>query len=429
MNLFINNILWINPEDQESGKQLSFRIQNGCISQFGNDIQAYENEEFIDGTGYCCSPGWIDLICRNGAPGRPQNESMETLAEASAAGGFTKIMLQPDTRPVIDTIESVAYFKNYNSINGVKFLVSGAATLKLEGTKMAEMLRMNKEGASSFSMVQSIADSGFFGRLLQYIQHSEKVLIDQPSDCFLSKNGQIHEGIVSDRRGLTGIPDEAELLVVERDITMLRYAGGKLHLSCLSVSDSLSKIAEAKKAGLEISCSIAANQLAFNHEALDQFNTVHKVWPPYRTEENRQLLVSALQSGIIDAVVSNHTPWHFDFKDIEFGNAEFGISSLETTFCNLVQFGKITDPGLIVQLLYTGPSNILGRETEKLRLGMAADFTLFSTQGNTDFQKDNWQSKSKNNPFIGHKLAGRILGIVTEKGFSGYLDRISKNEI
>ena len=427
MNIFINNILWINPLDSESGKQLSFRITNGLLSEFGKGLQATENEEFIDGTGYCCSPGWIDLICRNGAPGRQQNESMETLAKASAAGGFTKLMLQPDTRPVIDTIESVSYFKNLQTVNGIRFLVSAAATLQLEGKKMAEILRLNNEGADSFSLVQSLNDAGFFGRLLAYIQHSDKVLIDQPSDYSLSRNGQAHEGVVSDRRGLVGVPDVAELIVIERDISMLRYEGGKLHLSCLSVSDSVQKVEAARKSGLQITCSIAANQLAFNHEALDQFDTLHKVWPPYRTEENRQLLISDLQSGKIDAVVSNHTPWHYDFKDIEFGNAEFGISSLETTFCNLVHFGKICDALQIVQLLYAGPSKILGKEIAQLRIGMDADFTMFSTEGNTDFQIDTWKSKSKNNPFIGQKLDGRILGIITQKGFSGNENRMSKN--
>jgi dihydroorotase len=231
------------------------------------------------------------LICRNGAPGRPQNESLDSLANASAAGGFTKIMLQPDTKPIIDTIESVSFFKNFGTINGVNFLVSAAATQNLEGNKMAEILRLNKQGADSFSLVQSLTDSGFFGRLLQYIQHSEKVLIDQPSDYFLSKNGQINEGLVSDRRGLPGVPEEAELIVVDRNIQMLKYAGGKLHLSCLSTSESIEKIDEAKNSGLTISCSIAANHLAFNDEELDQFDKLHKVWPPYRTEENRNKIM------------------------------------------------------------------------------------------------------------------------------------------
>jgi dihydroorotase len=427
MNLFINNILWINPGDPESGKNTSIRIKDCLVSEFGEDIKPKEEEQIIDGSGYCCSPGWIDLICRNGAPGRPQNESLDSLANASAAGGFTKIMLQPDTKPIIDTIESVSFFKNFGTINGVNFLVSAAATQNLEGNKMAEILRLNKQGADSFSLVQSLTDSGFFGRLLQYIQHSEKVLIDQPSDYFLSKNGQINEGLVSDRRGLPGVPEEAELIVVDRNIKMLKYAGGKLHLSCLSTSESIEKIDEAKNSGLTISCSIAANQLAFNDEELDQFDTLHKVWPPYRTEENRNKIIKALQEGKIDAVVSNHSPWHYDFKDIEFENAEFGISSLETTFCSLVHFGEITDPAAIVQLLYSGPSKILDRKIEMLKPGTKADFTLFSVEGISSFEKNTWQSKSKNSPFLGKNLKGRILGIITENGFFGNGHAGSKN--
>jgi len=417
MKLFINNILWINPGDNETGNRLSFRITNGILVGFGSDLIPDPSELFVDGSGYFCSPGWIDLVCKSGAPGNPQNESMESLAKAAAAGGFTKIMLQPDTKPILQTIESVAYFKNYKSINGIELLVSAAATKDLGGQKMSEMLRLAKQGADSFSTVKTISNAGFFGRILQYLQHCGKVLFDQPSEDSLSRNAQMHEGEVSERRGLSGAPIEAELLVTDRDITLLKYAGGKLHLACLSSSEAVEKVSEAQKNGLSISCSIAANQLAFTHENLDQFDTVHKVWPPYRTEENRLELVKCLQEGKIDAVVSNHTPLHYDFKDIEFENASFGISALETTFSALVHFGKLKDPEAIVKLLYTNPAQIIDKSKVDLKSGMVADFTIFSLGVISTFLKDNWQSKSSNNPFLGEELRGSVIGVVTGLGY------------
>jgi len=418
MKLFIKNILWINPGDSEHNNTLSFRIGDGILLEFGPHIIENQAEEVIDGNGYCCSPGWIDLICRAGAPGNPQNESIETLANAAAAGGFTKIMLQPDTRPIIQSIESVSYYKNLKPKNGIEFLVSAASTQNLEGKKMAEMLRLSKAGASSFSLTQSMADSGFFGRILQYLQHCGKVLIDQPSDQFLAKGGQINEGNVSERRGLAGIPIEAEEIIVDRDISILKYVGGKLHLSCLSSAQSVLKTALAKSEGHSVSSSISANQLAFTDENLDQFDTVHKVLPPYRSEEKRQELIKVLKDGKVDAVTSNHTPLHYDFKDIEFENADFGISALETTFSALVHYGEISNPEAIVNLLHIGPSKIIGLEREELKKGIKTSFTLFSTRKTTKFETQNWQSKSKNNPFIGTELSGLVLGIVTEYGFA-----------
>ena len=417
MSFLIENVLWINPGDEYSSKKLSLRLQNGVLIEFGAGLEPFENEERVNGEGFSLSPGWIDLVARNGAPANPHNESMDSLFQAAASGGFTKIMIQPDTVPAIQTIESVSYFKNHISKNGVEILVSASSTVDNEGKKMAEMLRLSKVGADSFSMVHSIHDSGFFGRLLKYLQHCGKVLLDQPSEPSLSAGKQMNEGIVGGRRGLAGNPAEAEWLIVDRDITMLKYAGGKLHLSCLSTPEAVEKVWEAKSSGLDISCSLAANQLAFNEEALDQFDTNHKVWPPYRDEEKRKGLIRVLQEGKVDAIVSNHSPWHYDFKDVEFENAEFGISSLETSFSSLVHFGGLKDEEKITALLFTRPNQILNREKVALQKGMKADFTLFSTQSETKFEIQNWQSKSKNSPFIGETLSGVVAGVFTQKGF------------
>ncbi|NBU36524.1 MAG: hypothetical protein EBS35_08120, partial [Bacteroidetes bacterium] len=156
MSFLIENVLWINPGDEYSSKKLSLRLQNGVLIEFGAGLEPFENEERVNGEGFSLSPGWIDLVARNGAPANPHNESMDSLFQAAASGGFTKIMIQPDTVPAIQTIESVSYFKNYISKNGVEILVSASSTVDNEGKKMAEMLRLSKEGADSFSMVHSI---------------------------------------------------------------------------------------------------------------------------------------------------------------------------------------------------------------------------------------------------------------------------------
>lgn len=417
MKLLIHNILWVNPEDPLTENLLSIRIENGAVSEFGPGLLPGSEEEVVDGEGWSCSPGWVDLKVTLGEPGKPQNEGLESLCLAAAAGGFTEILVQPDTKLIIQSRESVHFFKSYTPENGVKFWVAAAATLDLKGEKMAEVLTLNHYGADAFASVYPIANAGFFSRLLQYLTHSDKVLIHNPVDETLYSNGQMHDGEVSDRRGLSGIPSVAEELMVRRDLAIQEFSEGKLHLSSISSKGSVEIIAEAKARGHVISCDVAAHQLAFTHEELDQFDTLYKVFPPYRLETDRQALIKGLHEGTIDAVVSDHRPWHYDFKDIEFESAEFGISSLETTFSTLCTFGEGLSQSQIVQLLSINPRKILGKDLPVLQVGMPARFTVFNIEKDWKVDRSNWQSKSANNPFIGKEMKGMVLGVVTDKGF------------
>lgn len=417
MNLLIQKVIWVNPEDPSTGKQVSIRIKNGVVTEFGPDLSPENGEQIIEGKGQFCSPGWVDLKVTLGEPGKPQNEGLESLTRAAAAGGFTEILVQPDTNLIIQSREAVHYYKSYAPENGVKFWVAAAATLDLKGEKMAEVLTLDFHGADAFATVNPVANAGFFTRLLQYLTHCDKVLIHNPVDETLSSHGQIHHGLVSDSRGLSGIPSVSEEIMVQRDLALQKFSEGKLHLSSLSSEGSMEIMADAKKRGTPVTCDVAAHQLAFTHEELDQFDTVHKVLPPYRLETDRQALVKALHAGTIDAVVSDHRPWHYDFKDIEFESAEFGISSLETTFATLCTFGEGLSAEQLVRLLSTNPRKILGKDVPVLQPGLPARFTLFNPQLNWTVERTNWQSKSANNPFIGKEMTGLVIGVVTDKGF------------
>ena len=417
MNLLIHNVLWVNPGDPLSETLLSIRIKDGLVVEFGPNLKPEKTEAELQADGQYCSPGWVDLKVNLGEPARPQNEGLETLSRAAAAGGFTEILVQPNVNPVIQTRESVLFYKNYAPENGIKFWVAAAASLDLKGQKMAEVLTLEKYGADAFASVHPIKNAGFLSQLLIYLSQSGKVLIHNPVDESFAPGGQMHDGEISDRRGLTGIPSVSEEIMVERDMALQHFSKAKLHLSSLSSKGSVDSVARAKADGKGISCDLAAHQIAFTHEALDQFDTVHKVLPPYRLEEDRKALIGALHNGTIDAVVSDHRPWHYDFKDVEFGNAEFGISALETTFSALCTFGEGLSAIQLVRLLSTNPRRILGKPIPVLSQGMAARFTLFDPTATWNVEPKNWQSKSTNNPFIGLEMKGLVFGVVTEKGF------------
>jgi dihydroorotase len=281
---------------------------------------------------------------------------------------------------------------------------------------MAEILTLAEAGAASFSSVFPITNARFMTNLLLYMQHAEAVLIHSSWDPVLA-TGQVHEGFVSHNRGLEGIPSLAEEIMVERDISILHYTGGKLHIPCISAAGSVTKLVEGKKQLPGLSFSVAAHQLLFTDDELDSFQTVHKVFPPYRLETDRQALIEAVKSGDVDAIVSDHTPLHSDFKVIEFGNASFGISSLETTYSALMTAIPDLSPENQVNLLANGPRKILGLETMRLEPGALADITIFSPDKEWIPGQESWQSRSHNSPFFGSSLKGVVKGVITSTGY------------
>jgi len=416
MKLLIQNCTWIHPGEPYSGETISIRIRDGKISEIGQQLKTTHDEELIDASGHFASPGWIDLKCGKGSPTQPQNETATSLSVAAAAGGFTSVQISPEQKTIIQSVESVSYFRNYANENGVRFIVSAAATQNLQGCKMAEILTLAEAGASSFSSAFPITNARFMTNLLLYMQHADTVLFHSSWDPMLA-TGQIHEGNVAHNRGLEGIPSLAEEIMVERDISILHYTQGKLHIPCVSAAGSVQKLVQGKKQLPGLSFSVAAHQLLFTDNELDSFETVHKVFPPYRLETDRLALIEAVKSGEVDAIVSDHTPLHSDFKVIEFGNASFGISSLETTYSALMMAIPDLSVETQVNLLVNGPHNVLGIAPYKLQEGVQADFTIFSPQKVWTPNENNWQSRSRNSPFFGRPLNGAVIGVITSTGY------------
>lgn len=417
MKLLLTDIQWIHPDDPENRRVNSIRLESGYIVEWGNNLSLLEGETLISGKGACCGPGWCDVKVKAGAPGRPQNESIQTLAKAAAAGGFTSVLISPDTLPIIQTIESVHFFNSIQNDNGVQMLVSAAGSMQLEGKKMTEMLRLSDGGAKAFSFIHPVQDAGFLSQVLLYNQHTSNPLIINPYDYYLTRGGQINEGEVSDRRGLAGIPGVAEEVAIIRDLALVGYTGGKVHFSSVSLADSAKKVKERQKKGFLVTCDVAAHSLAFSDEALDDFDTNFKVFPPLRNETERLALIEAVRNGEIDMVVSDHSPWHYDFKDCEFDLAEFGMSSIETAYSCLQTHVAGLSEERIIELLSLNPRKLLHLPDQRLQLGAPADFTLFHPEKKWTLKQSDWQSRSVNTPFFGFEFTGQVAGIVTRAGF------------
>ncbi len=417
MPLFLEDVTWLSPGSPLDGKRLSLRMEDNRVTACGNDLRPASGDMVMPASGTFLSPGWVDTLARTGEPGNPENESLDTFFRAAAAGGFTQVQILPDTRNPIQSVEAVSYYRQLSHLTGVTLQVSAAATADLGGKKMTEALRLGAAGARSFSSVNPIADTGFFTRLLQYMTHSGLPLFHFSWDPTLSSGGQIHEGQVSDRTGLAGIPGLAEEVMVNRDLSVCRYTGGRLHLPLLSGRLAVEAVARARAEELPLSAGVASHQLLFTHEATAGYDTVHKVMPPYRTEDDREALRNGIREGVIGVVSSCHTPLHSDYKEGEFDLASFGISNLETCYSALATAMPDLSPGRHAELLSMGPRRLLGLNIPTPEPGQVCEFTWFDPSRCWIPSAASWQSRSRNNPFFGTNLRGAVLGIFTKTGF------------
>lgn len=416
MALF-KNCNWA-PDPSGKADIFDLRIENGVITEKSTALTALENEQVINLEGFYLSPGWVDVQARMGAPSFPERESEKSFFSAALAGGFTAVQILPEMDPVVQSIESVWYYKNLRDESGIRLLVSAAATKDLEGKKMSNLLTLKDAGADSFSTVFPISNSSFMLNLLLYLTHSGKTLFCPPWVAELAEGGQAHDGFTAENRGLEAIPSVAETIQLYRDIELVKYTQGRLHWPTISTHQGVAILRNLKKEGIEsITASVAAHQLAFTDESLDQFDTLYKVNPPFRSESDRQALIAGILDGTIECVCSDHTPIHQDGKDIEFGNASFGISALQTVFPCLVHYVPGISPRRICELLSLNPRKILDLNQPEPEIGERADFTIFSLEGETQFTPKNWKSSSINSPFYGKSLKGTVLGIITSAGF------------
>ncbi|MDX1471823.1 MAG: dihydroorotase, partial [Flavobacteriaceae bacterium] len=337
MNLLIKSAKIVDSESKHNNKVVDILIEKGLISQISENINPNTlkgkkiKELSLDNLHI--SPGWFDSSVSLGEPGYEERETIENGLRVAGLSGFTSILLNPLTDPVIDSQADIKFLQGKASGHAVKLYPSGALTAKSEGKELAELYDMSTAGAKAFyDYKKPISDSNTMKMALQYTAGFEAIPIVFPYMEELSRNGVMNEGPSSTVIGLKGIPAISEELRVNRDLTLLEYTSGRIHFATISTSRSVELIREAKSKGLNVSCSVAIHNLIFTDEKLDSFNSNFKVLPPLRTEDDRLALIEGLKDGTIDMATSDHNPLNIELKKVEFDHAEFGTIGLESAF-------------------------------------------------------------------------------------------------
>lgn len=415
MSLVLKGVEVVDVSSKHHGEVLDIIIEKGLITSIGKNLSA--KKEFVAPVGTKVSTGWIDMRTQTREPGAEHEETVKSLLDSALAGGITAVGILPNTYPSVDNRDTLENIKYKASSHIVDVYPMASVTKGSKGEELSEMIDLNAAGAYAFTDgSQPIHHTGVLLKTLQYLQPLNKVLIDKVSDKYLSKDGLVHEGINSTLNGLKGIPSLAEGIAIQKILSILEYAGGKFHFSCISTKEAVELIKAAKKSGLNVTCDVAAHQLAFNDSVIHEFDSNYKVLPPFRLNEDVKALIKGLKDGVIDAVVSDHTPHVIDNKELEFDLAEFGIIGVQTLYSVLNTYGKLSVEELVSKLS-VGPRNVLGLSQSIIEEGNKACLTLFNTEEVWILNKSDLKSKCFNSPFIGKQLKGKVVAVFNNNDF------------
>lgn len=391
-------------------KKRDILIKGGTIEKIAAKISVTGKHQLIARKNLHVSIGWFDSSVSFGEPGYEERETIINGLQTAAKSGFTDIVLNPNANPVPDSSSDIVFLKNAARDQATNLHPMGTLTVKGEGVALAELYDMKNAGAVGFyDYKHAIDNSNLLKIALQYAQDFDALVHSFPMDKQIAGKGVVNEGEVSTKLGLKGIPALAEELQIARDLFILGYTEGKLHIPTISSAESVGLIAEAKKKGLNVSCSVAIHNLIYSDDVLNEFDTNYKVMPPLRSKNDAKALIKGLKNGTIDFVTTDHTPINIEEKRVELDNALYGTTGLESAFGTL---NHLLGLETTVQLLTKGRERY-NLKAAVLKEGEAACLTLFNPDENETFTNNHIHSTSKNSMFIGAKLKGRVLGVIS----------------
>lgn len=417
MNLIIKSVKIVWDKSSIDNQVVDILVQDGIIRDISPKISLsgidYEVWEYQDSY---ISPGWFDLDANFGEPGFENREDLESGSKAAIHGGFTGLALMPNTYPPLHSRTEIDYILQKSQNLPVDLYPIGCISKRREGKEMAELFDMFQTGAKAFSDGnRPLENSGLLLRALQYTQAFGARIFSYPEEPSLVGGAKVHEGLESLRLGMKGIPSLSEELMVQRDLMIAHYAGCSIHFLAISTQGSVDLIRNAKSKGQEVSCSVPSYQLVLKDSDLHGFDTNYKVRPPLRSQEDIDALIEGLNDGTIEAITSRHTPQEIESKAVEFETALDGIASLETSFSFTMEALDHKLPlDKIIHKISIGPRSILGIEQPELKIGALANFSWFHPKLEWIPEKKDLMGKSYNNPFLGKKMKGKVLGIINK---------------
>jgi dihydroorotase len=410
--LLIRNGRLIDPS-QDLDQGMDVLIDDGCVSRVGERLDPPADSEIVDVAGLVVAPGFIDLHTHLREPGFEYKETIESGCRAAVAGGFTAVCCMANTDPVNDDPAVTRFIRERASdVAPARVYPIGAVSKGLLGAELAEVGEMVREGAVAISDdCRPITDALLMRRALEYAQSFDIPVAVHAEDPDLSDGGVMHEGAVSTRIGLKGLPAASEEVMVARDILLAERTGGRIHLCHLSTGWGVDLLRSAKQRGVSVTGEVAAHHFTLTDEdvAAANYDPNWKTNPPLRTAGDVEAVREALADGTVDAIVSNHAPHHADEKELDFSQAPFGIVGLETTVSLAIDrlvHGKVLPFDRLVRLFSTGPAEIFNLPGGTLRVGAPADVTILDPRRQVTIDPQGFESKARNTPFAGMRLRG-----------------------
>lgn len=408
MNIIIRQAKIVDPKSPFHNQIVDVKINNGVFEKISTTLPKENGYQEIEIPNLHLSQGWFDSSVSLGEPGFEDRETIANGLQVAAKSGFTAIALQPNSFPIIDNQSQVHFVQQKANGSATSLYPIGALTKNSEGLDLAELYDMKNAGAIAFGdYTKSVSNANLLKIGLQYTQDFEGLVIAFCQDEKIKGNGVVNEGIVSTRLGLKGIPNLAEELIVARNLFLLEYTGGKLHIPTISTAKSVQLIREAKAKGLNITCSVAVHHLALTDEKLDSFDSRYKVTPPLRTETDRKALLDGILDNTIDCITSDHNPIDIEHKKMEFDMAKNGTIGLESAFGTLLTVLPLEK---VIEKLTAG-KDIFNVTSAEIKEGNTVEISLFSVDNDWEFSKENILSKSKNSAFLDVKMKGKAIGI------------------
>lgn len=410
MKLLIRNAKILGDNNQKASTGVDILIVDGVIQEIKESITAQADEEITGNDLHVC-PGFVDLKADVCDPGFEHKETVQSALDAAAAGGYTRLVSTPNTQPPVDSKATLDYLYRQGEGHVTAIHPAGTITEGLKGENLAQLYDLYQGGVRLFSDDTHSLNAGLVYRALLYTKNfGGKVMCFSKNES-MSGNAQVNEGQASLHTGLKAYPAVAEWLDIERNLNLLEYTQGSLHLTGLSSSKSVELVRIAKKKGLNVTADVHVANLLFTEEEVFDFDTNHKVLPCLRAKEDQVALWEGLKDNTIDAIVSDHRPNDTEEKDLEFDLANFGSIQLQTAFIALLEHHK-ADLELIINKLGNGPRAILGLPTVEIKEGIEAELTIFDTNKSWVLDKENIFSQVYNSAHLNQEFSTKICGVV-----------------